>query len=222
MTMSLGLYVGIFAAIIVALIARSRLVNHVMLGIAGLAGLLYGMTAHGMLGIILPGLILLVAGVQVASVLGANRAAEFTEDEQQMLQGVLAGLGRAQARRLIDQGLWIDGREGEVLIREGHPAAHLYYLASGGGDVHSRGNLVGQIVPGQLIGEATVLGEADAIATITLSQPSRFWCAQGNSLNAYLSANPDARHALEHSFTVSLRQKLDAMNRAAAPTNPTA
>lgn len=222
MTVSLGLYVGIFAAIIVALIARSRLVNHVMLGIAGLAGLLYGMTAHGMLGIILPGLILLVAGVQVASVLGANRAAEFTEEEQQMLQGVLAGLGRAQARRLIDQGLWIDGREGEVLIREGHPAAHLYYLASGGGDVHSRGNLVGQIVPGQLIGEATVLGEADAIATITLTQASRFWCAQGNSLNAYLSANPDARHALEHSFTVSLRQKLDAMNRAAAPTEPTA
>ncbi|MFL6739480.1 MAG: cyclic nucleotide-binding domain-containing protein [Sphingomicrobium sp.] len=222
MTMSLGLYVGIFAAIIVALIARSRLVNHVMLGIAGLLGLLYGLTAHEMvLGNILPALILLVAGVQVASVLGANRAAEFTDEEQQMLQGVLAGLGRAQARRLIDQGLWIDGREGEVLIREGHPAAHLYYLASGGGDVHSRGKLVGRIVPGQLVGEATVLGEADAIATITLSQPSRFWCAQGNSLNAYLSANPDARHALEHSFTVSLRQKLDAMNRAAAPADPT-
>lgn len=217
MTLALGLYLGIFAAIIVALISRSRLVNHVMLGVSGLFGLLYGLDAHVTLGIVLPALILIVAGVQVASVLGANRAARFTDEEKQMIDGVLSGLGRAQARRLIDQGLWIDGREGEVLIREGHPAAQLYFLASGGGDVHSRGNLVGRVVPGQLIGEATVLGEADAIATITLTQPSRFWCAQGHSLNAYLAANPDARHALEHSFTVSLRQKLDAMNRAAAP-----
>jgi hypothetical protein len=217
MTLALGLYLGIFAAIIAALISRSRLINHVMLGIAGLFGLLYGFDAHVTLGIILPLLILIIAGVQVASVLGANRAARFTDEEKQMIEGVLSGLGRSQARRLIDQGLWIDGREGEVLIREGHPAAHLYYLASGGGDVHSHGKLVGRVVPGQLIGEATVLGEADAIATITLTQPSRFWCAQGHSLNAYLAANPDARHALEHSFTVSLRQKLDAMNRAATP-----
>jgi hypothetical protein len=220
MTLQLGLYIGIFAAIIAALVVRPRLGNHVMLGLAGLLGLLYGYSAHGTLGAILPLLILIVAAVQVASVVGANRNAQFSDEEQQMLNGVLARLGRAQARRLIDQGLWIDGREGDVLIREGHPAAQLYFLASGGGDVHSRGKLVGRIVPGQLIGEATVLGEAAAIATITLTQPSRFWCAQGHSLNAYLAANPDARHALEHSFTVSLRQKLDAMNRAAAPADP--
>ena len=217
MTLALGLYIGIFAATIGALIARSRLVNHLMLGAAGLLGLIYGYGTHGVLGIILPLLIVIVAGVQVASVAGANRGAQFTADEQQMLEGPLHGLGRAQARRLIDQGLWIDGREGDVLIREGEPAAQLYFLASGAGDVHSHGNLVGRVVPGQLVGEATVLGESAAIATITLTQPSRFWCAQGRNLNAYLAANPDARHALEHSFTVSLRQKLDAMNRAAAP-----
>lgn len=222
MTVALGLYIGVFAAIIAALIARTRLVNHLMLGVAGLLGLIYALSAHGVLGVVLPAVILIVACVQVASVAGANRAARFSDEEQQMLDGVLAGLGRAQARRLIDQGMWIDGREGDVLIREGQPAAQLYFLASGGGDVHSHGNLVGRIVPGQLIGEATVLGESAAIATITITQPSRFWCAQGHSLNAYLAANPDARHALEHSFTVSLRQKLDAMNRAAAPTNPSA
>ena len=89
--------------------------------------------------------------------------------------------------------------------------------ATGAGDVHSRGKLVGRVIPGQLIGEATVLGEAAAIATVSVTEPARIWCAQGRSLNAYLAANPDARHALEHSFTVSLREKLDAMNRAAGP-----
>ncbi len=217
MTTALGLYIGIFAAVLVALIGRKRLTNHIMLGMAGALGLLYGMTAHGMLGVILPFLILIVAGVQVASVVGANKAARFTSEEQEMFNGPLAGLARAQARRLIDQGVWIDGRPGDVLIKEGEQAAQLYYLASGGAEVHSRGVAVGRIEPGQLIGEATVLGESAAIATVTLIEPSRFWCAQGKSLNAYLAANPDARHALEHSFNVSLREKLDTMNRAAAP-----
>lgn len=217
MTVGLGLYIGIFAAVLGALLARSRLANHILLGIAGMLGLTYAIGTHGMLGAVLPFLILIVAGVQAISVIGANRAARFTTEEEAMLEGPLKGLGRAQARRLIDQGVWIDGRPGDVLIREGAPAAQLFYLAAGGGDVHSHGNLVGNITPGQLIGEATVLGEAAAIATVTLTRPSRFWCAQGKSLNAYLAANPDARHALEHSFTVSLRQKLDAMNRAAAP-----
>ena len=222
MTTALGLYIGIFAAVLIALIARKRLTNHVMLGVAGALGLLYGMTAHGMLAVILPFLILIVAGVQAVSVIGANRQARFTSEEQAMFDGPLHGLARAQARRLIDQGVWIDARRGDVLIKEGELAAQLYYLASGGADVHSRGAMVGRIGPGQLIGEATVLGESAAIATVTLVEPSRFWCAQGKSLNAYLAANPDARHALEHSFNVSLREKLDAMNRAAAPPVPTA
>lgn len=219
MTANLGVYIAIFAAILVALVSRSRMFNHLLLGLAGALGLLYGLWEHGPLGMILPLLILIVAGVQIASVVGANRAAEFTAEENMMLEGPLHGLGRAQARRMIDQGIWIDGREGDVLIREGEPAAQLYFLASGAGDVHSHGNLVGRVVPGQLIGEATVLGESAAIATVTITQQARFWCAQGRTLNAYLAANPDARHALEHSFTVSLRQKLDAMNRAAAPAN---
>lgn len=216
MTLMLVLFIGIFAAILIALIARSRLVSHIMIGAAGAMGLVYGSNAHGMLSVILPFLILIVAGVQIASVLVANRTAKFSAEEQAMIQGPLAGLGRAQARRLIDQGIWMDGRAGDVLIREGEPAAQLYYVAKGGGDVHSNGHLVGRVVPGQLVGEATVLGEAAAIATVTLTEPSRFWCAQGRALNAYLAANPDARHALEHGFTVALRQKLEAMNRAAA------
>lgn len=219
MTVMLGFYIAIFAMALAALLSRSRLANHLLLGLTGLFGLLYGLQMHGLLGAILPFLILIVAGVQAASMLGANRAAKFDEDERTMLSGPLAGLGRAQARRLIDQGIWMEGRPGDVLIREGEPAAQLYFLASGAADVHSRSHLVGRAVPGQLVGEATVLGESAAIATVTLTQPSRFWCAQGRTLNAYLAANPDARHALEHGFTVSLREKLEAMNRAAAPTS---
>ena len=216
MTLKLGLYILIFAAALGGLLARSRLVGHIMLGIVGAAGLAYGAMQHGLLGSILPFLILIVAGVQASSGLVANKAAKFSEDEKAMLSGPLVGLGRAQARRLIDQGIWMDGRTGDILIQESKAAAQLYFIASGAADVHVKGKLVGKASPGQLVGEATVLGESAAIATVTLTEPSRFWCAQGRALNAYLAANPDARHALEHGFNVSLRQKLEAMNRAAS------
>lgn len=216
MSAALGLYLAIFAAMLVGLVVRSRVVSHAMLGVAGLAGLVYGFWVHGLFAAILPFLILIVTFVQAASVIGADRAAKFTPDEQAMFDGPLKGLRPSQARRLIDQGNWLEGRTGDVLIREGTFPTHLYFLAEGSGDVHSRDHLVGRIHPGQLVGEATVLGEAAAIATVTLTQHSRIWCAQSEAINAFLSANPDARHALQQTFTASLREKLDAMNRAAA------
>ena len=216
MSLMVVLYIAIFAAALAALIARSRLANHLLLGLAGGFGLVYGWSQHGLFAAILPFLILIVAGVQAASVIAANRAARFTAEEEAMRTGPLVGLGRAQARRLLDQGMWMDGRSGDVLTREGEPAAQLVFLASGEADVAALGKRIGKIGAGQLIGEATVLGNALATATVTLSQPSRIWCAQGPTLEAYLAANPEARHALDRGFTLSLRDKLEAMNRAAA------
>lgn len=214
MDVTLGVYIAIFAAALLSLIVRSRFASHLLLGTAGALGWLYGWWAHGALAIVFPALILIVAGVQISSILNADRSAEFTAEEEVMAEKALPGLGRAQARRLMDQGFWMDGRSGDVLIEEGQDVGQLYYLATGAAEVHANNHLVGHIGPGQLVGEATVLGETAAIATVTLTQPSRVWCAQGDALNDYLAANPEARHALEHSFTVSLRQKLDAMNRA--------
>ena len=214
MNLTLGIYIAIFAAVLLSMIVRSRLASQLLLGAAGALGIVYGWGAHGALAALFPFLILLVGGVQAASILSADRLVEFNEDERVMAEKALPGLERAQARRLMDQGFWMDGREGDMLIQEGEKAGQLYYLASGSADVRVNDRLVGQIGPGQLVGEATVLGETAAIASVALTQPSRFWCAQGEALNDYLAANPEARHALEHSFTVSLRQKLDAMNRA--------
>ncbi|MGI8931488.1 MAG: cyclic nucleotide-binding domain-containing protein [Sphingomicrobium sp.] len=216
MSVMLVLYIAIFAAALAALLARSRLVNHLLLGVAGGIGLIYGLSQHGLLASVLPFVILIVAGVQAASLIAADRAARFTAEEDTMLTGPLAGLGRAQARRLLDQGMWMHGRVGDVLTREGEHAGQLVFLASGEAEVQALGHRIAKIGAGQLIGEATVLGDAPATATVTLSAPSRFWCAQGPALEAYLVANPDARHALDHGFTVSLRDKLEAMNRAAA------
>ena len=92
------LYLAVFAAALAALLARARLANHLLLGLAGAFGLAYGYQAHGLFGTVLPALILVVASVQAGSVLVANQAARFSNEEEDMLTGPLSGLGRAQAR----------------------------------------------------------------------------------------------------------------------------
>lgn len=213
---ALLIYCAIFLAVLGALLVRSMRVNHALLGLAGIAGLAFAAGHFGPLAMLGPLLVMLVAAVQVAARLMADRRARFSAEEEAMLAGPLAGLSRARARHFLDHGVWLAGRIGDVLTREGEDVGHLYYLASGEARVATGGRTVGTCRAGQLIGEGTILSPDSATATVTLSKAARFWCAPAKALNAYLTANDDVRHVLEHGFTVSLREKLEQMNRAAA------
>ena len=57
MNLTVGVYIGIFAAVLLSLIVRSRFASHVLLGAAGALGLFYGWWAHGLLGIVVPALV---------------------------------------------------------------------------------------------------------------------------------------------------------------------
>ncbi len=136
----------------------------------------------------------------------------FNADEQAMLAGMLAPLPRTRARHLLDQGLWLTGRAGDVLTRENEPVSHLYYLAAGEARVVSHGREVGICRAGDLIGEVTVLSGEAASATVVLSGPARLWCAPANVLRPYLKAHPDVRQTLEQGFATSLKTKLRSSN----------
>lgn len=161
-------------------------------------------------------LLLLVNLVLLLQFARSNAAVRFTPDEEPMLGALLSGLPRARARHFLDQGLWLTGRDGEALIREGEPVTHLFYLATGEARVTSGGKQVGRLGSGDLIGEVTVLSGDVASATVTLAGAARMWCAPAQTLRLYLDAHHDVRHAVEQSFSAALRHKLQEMNRAVA------
>jgi CRP-like cAMP-binding protein len=146
----------------------------------------------------------------------------FLEEEQALVAGLLAGLSPAQARHFLDQGLWLSGKEGDVLTREEEPLTHLFYLGSGEARVTSHGRQVGTCRTGDLIGEVTVLSGDQASATVTLTGPARFWCAPAATLRPYVDAHDDVRQALEHGFAASLRAKLRASNQRIVEAGSTA
>ena len=161
----------------------------------------------------LASLVMLVGGGQLLGGLFSNSRARLSEEEERMRQGPLSGLDRGDARRFLDQGMWMHGKAGDTLTREGDQVTHLYWLESGEAEVVANRSVVGRLRGGSLIGEATVLSPEPATATVRLTSDATFWCAPAKALSAFLAAQPHTRHALEHGFTLSLKDKLDAMNR---------
>lgn len=206
-------YLAIFAALLGAVLWRSPRGSLGMIAIAGIIGAAYGYSAIGAYAIVLPALVALVGGVEASSGLIAGRTARFERHEQPLRRGPFKGMERIKARTLIDQGLWIDARKGDVLAREGEPATHLHWIANGGAEVSADGAITTTCGPRSLVNEATIFSGDPATGTVTLTQDSKLWSIEAEALAAYAEAHPDVRQILDHGFTLSLAEKLDALNR---------
>ena len=138
----------------------------------------------------------------------------FSDDEKQMYDASSPELPRSRARHLFDQGLWLTGKEGDMLTYEGELVSHLYYLAEGEARVLWQGQQVGTCHPGDLIGELTVLSGENATATVILNSAGPLLVRAGRGLRPYVEAHEDIRRAIEHGFATVLKAKLRASNRA--------
>lgn len=205
-----------FVLLIAAVLARGLRHVQLLVGAAALAWLgralwLGDIVTAGWSGA-LAGLCLVLVGRH----LWTGRNVRFNPDERAMVDTLFGELPGSRARHLIDQGVWLNGKEGDVLTREGEPVDHLYYLAEGEARVLSTGIEVGLCRRGDLIGELTVLSGETATATVILTTPARFWCAPADDLRPYVEAHDDIRRAIEHGFATVLKAKLRASNRTIA------
>jgi hypothetical protein len=205
-----------FLLLALAVLVKRPIVARALIGGAALAWLIRAALAGDPVGAAWAGLIAGLALIVVGRRIWRDSAVRFTPDEQHMMDSLFDGLPRSRARHLVDQGVWISGKEGDTLTREGEPVEHLYYLADGDARVLSRGVEVGQCHAGDLIGELTVLSGETATATVILTRPSRFWCAPAEDLRPYVEAHEDIRRAIEHGFATVLKAKLRASNRTIA------
>lgn len=205
-----------YALLVVAMLLPRLVLVRLVVGAAAAAGVAHAWLTHDQTSLIGLGALLLVCVALTARRLWENRSVRFTAEEQAMLDRLFAGLPISRARHLIDQGLWLNGKAGEVMTREGEPVDHLFYLAEGEARVLVTGHEVGLCRAGDLIGELTVLSGESASATVILTTPARFWCARADDLRPYVEAHEDIRRAIEHGFATVLKAKLRASNRAIA------
>jgi CRP-like cAMP-binding protein len=215
-----------FALLIAAALAPKLHVARLLIGAAALAWLGRALFAGDMVTAAWSGVLAALTLFLSARRIWEDSNVRFTPDELAMLKTLFEELPTSRARHLIDQGVWLTGKEGDVLTREGEPVDHLYYLAAGEARVLMTGRQVGMCRAGDLIGELTVLSGESASATVILDAPARFWCAPADDLRPYVEAHEDIRRAIEHGFATVLKAKLRASNRTiaeaagASPANP--
>lgn len=159
-------------------------------------------------------LLILINGLALVRMRGRG---VLDDDGKAFYQRHLSHLSPAQAGLLIDQGSFIDGRAGDILTREGEPVESLHFLVSGVAAVLVDNAIVGRIGPGDLIGEAALLGEGRASATVRLAGDSnRLWFIPKERLAAFLAVHPDIATELNAATMTALQEKLERANRVRA------
>jgi energy-coupling factor transporter transmembrane protein EcfT len=206
-----------YALLVVAVLAPRMTSLRILVALSALVGLARALIWTGdVVTAVWMGLLLVACLALIGRSLYERRKVAFTAEESLMLNSLVSGLSQSRARHLIDQGMWLTGKAGDELTREGEPVQHLYFLADGEARVMSMGRQVGTCRAGDLIGELTVLSGETASATVILNGPARFWCAAAEDLKPYVEAHDDIRRAIEHGFATALKAKLRASNRAIA------
>ena len=157
--------------------------------------------------------LVLVNIVQLLITWRSNRKARFTEEEQALITARFAGLGRHEARRLLDLGQWRDGAAGERLTEQDAPVPALVYLHRGSADILLAGHKVATCRAGNFIGEMSLVDDGLATATAVLAGPARLWALPGAAVARLRRDEERLSAALDLAITQDLKTKLISANQ---------
>lgn len=152
---------------------------------------------------------------QIALIAYRNRVSRFNDEEQAFYTQVVPTLEPFQMRRLLQTGMWRDGRPGVELTRQGEPVSHLVFLRSGAASVFVDGRRVGDCSEGDLIGEISIRTGKPAIATVVADTSIRYFALERDALRRLITADPEIAMAVDVSNRLDLEIKLVRMNQTA-------
>lgn len=182
------------------------------LALAGLAGFIDALSnQRGLPAMLLAGLLVLFNMLALLRMRGGS--GDLDTEAESFARLHLSRLSPAEAKLLIAQGSFVSAKVGEELTREGQQVDNLYFLVSGCGAVLVDHAIVGKLTPGDLIGEASLLPDGRASATVRIAEPSRLWFAEKTRLTAFLALHPRTAAELNASTMAALRDKLERANR---------
>ncbi|MEQ1687255.1 MAG: cyclic nucleotide-binding domain-containing protein [Sphingopyxis sp.] len=203
------------AAVLASMVAGGRWIR---IGLS-VAGLLFAFDSwangRGWSALILALMLALGNGLAVLAPMLRRKAA--SAEARQLHARHLSALPLADVQLLIDQGSAAQGRTGDVLTREGQAVNALQFLMVGSAAVQVADTLVGRVGPGDLIGEACMIEDGTASATVCVTDDSaQLWFIPRDRLRAFLAVQPRIAQALSAASLAALRDKLESANMARA------
>ena len=146
---------------------------------------------------------------QIARLYLERRPVVLSQDEQKLYD---LGFRSLRAREFVSLSLvgeWKNAEAGEKVMTEGEPVSCLCIPITGSADVRMRGERIGALKPGHIIGAALALTGEPSPVEVTFTEPSRYMRWSLPSLRRFMDKRPDLRVTLQGLVNRDLAGKLE-------------
>ena len=155
---------------------------------------------------------------QIARIYLERRPVVLSHDEQRLYDLGFRGLRPREFVSLTLAGEWQDGVAGDKLLSEGQPVASICVPISGALEVRRRGEYLGQLDPGQIIGSSLALTGSASPIDMTFTGAARYMRWPLSSIRIFLDKRPELRVTLQGLVNRDLAGKVERL--AENPTGP--
>ena len=136
--------------------------------------------------------------------------------------GFLANLSLQSRQDLSLRGIYRYARDGEVLIHEGQNPGRLFILISGKWEACklSSKTVLGQIQPGEWVGEVNIFDPSGAMCSVVAVEPSEYWEITREAFEKFINESRSTGSAILIALAATLgrriRQSTEGMEQAIA------
>jgi CRP-like cAMP-binding protein len=146
---------------------------------------------------------------QIARIYLERSPVVLSQDEQKLYDLGFHSLRPREFVSLSLVGEWKSGEAGEKVITEGEPVSNLCIPITGSAEVRSRGERIGALKPGHIIGTALALTGEPSPVEVTFTEPARYMRWSLPSLRRFMDKRPDLRVTLQGLVNRDLAGKLE-------------
>jgi hypothetical protein len=150
---------------------------------------------------------------QIARLYLERRPVVLSQDEQKLYDLGFRSLRPREFVSLSLVGEWKSAEGGERVMTEGEPVSCLCIPISGSADVRRRGERIGAVRPGNIIGTALALTGEPSPVEVTFTEPTRYMRGSLPSLRWFVDKRPDLRVTLQGLVNRDLAGKLEQLMR---------
>jgi hypothetical protein len=163
------------------------------------------------------GVFMLINLYQIARIYLERRPVVLSADEQRLYDLGFRALRPREFVSLLLAGKWRDAAPGDRIVEHGRAVERISIPISGVVEITRRGQRLGTMTSGQLIGLALAVSGDAASFDAAFTEPGRYMSWPLPSLRKFLDARPELRVALQRLASQDLASKVERLMPSDVP-----
>jgi hypothetical protein len=143
-----------------------------------------------------------------------RRPVRLTAEEEEVRRLAFPDLSSRKILQVLSIGFWNTVERGEPLIERGKPADSISLIVHGKVRVTKEGRVLGELGAGDIVGSALLLSGAVADVDAVAAEPVRSVRWEAETLERFLSANPETRIVVQRHLGRDLAGKVQQLGSA--------